>query len=157
MLRHLGEPTAAERVEAAVRDVIARGPDASRPTSAGPPARASSPTRSSSGSARRAARAPARSTGTRRREPSACGAPRKPRRHRARGLRRGQRAATAGGSHPAVQGIVFTVCATYLFVSGILWTPLFGTAYEVDGYLSPLFSPLIAPGWLPTGSSARAC
>ena len=42
------------------------------------------------------------------------------------------------------------VCATYLFVSGILWTPLFGTPYEVDGYLSPLFSPLIAPAWLPT-------
>ena len=45
-----------------------------------------------------------------------------------------------------VQGICFTVCATYLFFSGILWTPLFGTPYEVDGYLSPLFSPLIAPG-----------
>ena len=30
-----------------------------------------------------------------------------------------------------------------------MWTPLFGTAYEVDGYLSPLFSPLIAPAWLP--------
>ena len=26
---------------------------------------------------------------------------------------------------------------------------MFGTAYEVDGYLSPLFSPLIAPAWLP--------
>jgi hypothetical protein len=53
---------------------------------------------------------------------------------------------------PAVQGTLFTVCATYLFVSGILFTPLFGTAlpYEVDGYLSPLFSPLIAPEWLPT-------
>ena len=53
---------------------------------------------------------------------------------------------------PAVQGTVFTICATYLFVSGILFTPLFGTAvpYEVDGYLSPLFSPLFAPEWLPT-------
>ena len=51
---------------------------------------------------------------------------------------------------PAVQGIVFTICATYLFVSGIIWTPLFGTRYEVDGYLSPLFSPLIKPDWLPT-------
>ena len=27
--------------------------------------------------------------------------------------------------------------------------PLLGTAYEVDGYLSPLFSPLIRPDWLP--------
>ena len=48
---------------------------------------------------------------------------------------------------PSLQGTVFTICATYLFVSGILLTPLFGTAYEVDGYLSPLFSPLILPGW----------
>jgi hypothetical protein len=50
---------------------------------------------------------------------------------------------------PTVQGIAFTVLAFYLFFSGIIWTPLFGTAYEVDGYLSPLFSPLIAPAWLP--------
>ena len=45
---------------------------------------------------------------------------------------------------------LFTICATYLFISGILLTPLFGTPYEVDGYLSPLFSPLIAPEWLPS-------
>jgi hypothetical protein len=51
---------------------------------------------------------------------------------------------------PLVQGIVFTICAGYLFISGIIWTPLFGTRYEVDGYLSPLFSPLIRPDWLPT-------
>jgi hypothetical protein len=51
---------------------------------------------------------------------------------------------------PVVQGTLFTVCATYLFFSGIVWTPLFGTAYEVEGYLSPLFSPLIKPDWLPT-------
>jgi hypothetical protein len=51
---------------------------------------------------------------------------------------------------PSLQGTIFTICATYLFVSGILLTPLFGTAYEVDGYLSPLFSPLILPGWLPS-------
>jgi hypothetical protein len=50
---------------------------------------------------------------------------------------------------PAVQGTLFTICATYLFFSGIIWTPLFGTAYEVDGYLSPLFSPLIVPDLLP--------
>ncbi len=50
---------------------------------------------------------------------------------------------------PSVQGVLFTVLAGYLFFSGIVWTPLFGTAYEVDGYLSPLFSPLIAPAWLP--------
>ena len=50
---------------------------------------------------------------------------------------------------PTVQGILFTVLATYLFWSGIVWTPLFGTAYEVDGYLSPLFSPLLFPNVLP--------
>jgi hypothetical protein len=57
---------------------------------------------------------------------------------------------------PGVQAVVFTVCATYLFVSGILLTPLFGTPYEHDGYLSPLFSPLIAPSWLPTWISPAA-
>jgi hypothetical protein len=51
---------------------------------------------------------------------------------------------------PGVQGTLFTICATYLFVSGILFTPLFGTPYEADGYLSPLFSPLFRPDWLPT-------
>jgi hypothetical protein len=50
---------------------------------------------------------------------------------------------------PTVQGTVFTICATYLFFSGIVWTPLFGTGYEAEGYLSPLFSPLIRPSWLP--------
>ncbi len=51
---------------------------------------------------------------------------------------------------PGVQGALFTICATYLFISGILLTPLFGTPYEAEGYLSPLFSPLITPDWLPT-------
>jgi len=51
---------------------------------------------------------------------------------------------------PGVQGVVFTVCATYLFISGILLTPLFGTPYELEGYLSPLFSPKIAADWFPT-------
>jgi hypothetical protein len=52
---------------------------------------------------------------------------------------------------PGVQGTLFTICATYLFLSGILFTPLFGTPYETaDGLLSPLFSPLFRPDWLPT-------
>ncbi|HEX3429087.1 MAG TPA: hypothetical protein VHS36_09785 [Candidatus Limnocylindrales bacterium] len=51
---------------------------------------------------------------------------------------------------PTVQGVVFTICAGYLFISGILLTPLFNTPYEIDGYLSPLFSPLVRPDWLPT-------
>jgi hypothetical protein len=50
---------------------------------------------------------------------------------------------------PALQGIIFTICATYLGFSGVLWNPLGGPAYEVDGYLSPLFSPLLFPGQLP--------
>ena len=50
---------------------------------------------------------------------------------------------------PTVQGFMFTVLALYLFFSGIVWTPLFGTGYEFEGYLSPLFSPLIRPDWLP--------
>jgi hypothetical protein len=51
---------------------------------------------------------------------------------------------------PGIQATLFTVCATYLFFSGIIWTPLFGTDYQSVGYLSPLFSPLIRPDWLPT-------
>ena len=50
---------------------------------------------------------------------------------------------------PLVQGTLFTICATYLFVSGILITPITNAPYEIDGYLSPLFSPLIRPDWLP--------
>jgi hypothetical protein len=50
---------------------------------------------------------------------------------------------------PGIQAVLFTVCATYLFFSGIVWNPLFGTPYEVDGYLSPLFSPLLFPDALP--------
>jgi hypothetical protein len=51
---------------------------------------------------------------------------------------------------PTVQGTLFTVCAVYLFVSGILLTPIANTPYESQGYLSPLFSPLIRPDWLPS-------
>jgi hypothetical protein len=56
---------------------------------------------------------------------------------------------------PLTQLIVFTVCATYLLVSGVLWEPIFHTGYEADNYLSPLFSPLIVfpnmPDWLSPG------
>ena len=57
--------------------------------------------------------------------------------------------------YPIVQGIVFTICATYLLFSGVIWQPIGGPAYDVDGYLSPLFSPLIVfpnmPTWLSPG------
>ena len=61
----------------------------------------------------------------------------------------GRIGATAGGSPPPSRGSCSRCWPDTCSVSGILWTPLLGTAYEVDGYLSPLFSPLIAPGWLP--------
>jgi hypothetical protein len=57
--------------------------------------------------------------------------------------------------YPVVQAIVFTICAGYLTLSGVVWQPLGGPAYDVDGYLSPLFSPLIVwpdmPTWLSPG------
>jgi hypothetical protein len=57
--------------------------------------------------------------------------------------------------YPFVQGLVFTICATYLLISGVVWEPLFHTGYEANGYLSPLFSPLIVfpnmPSWLSPG------
>jgi len=58
--------------------------------------------------------------------------------------------------YPIVQALVFTICAGYLTFSGVLWGPLFGPQYvKVDGYLSPLFSPLILlkdmPWWLSPG------
>jgi hypothetical protein len=51
---------------------------------------------------------------------------------------------------PTLQGTVFTICAVYLGFSGVLWQPLGGPPYEAAGYLSPLFSPLIRPDWLPS-------
>ena len=58
--------------------------------------------------------------------------------------------------YPIVQGTLFTVCATYLLYSGVLWNAIWpATPYEADNYLSPLFSPLIVwpdmPTWLSPG------
>ena len=58
--------------------------------------------------------------------------------------------------YPIVQAVVFTVCAGYLTFSGIFWGPIFGPQIaEHDGYLSPLFSPLLVwpdmPTWLSPG------
>ena len=57
---------------------------------------------------------------------------------------------------PTVQLLLFTFCASYLTFSGIFWGPLFGPqVVRFDGYLSPLFSPLILwpdmPSWLSPG------
>ncbi|HJP90117.1 MAG TPA: hypothetical protein VJ850_13870 [Candidatus Limnocylindrales bacterium] len=58
--------------------------------------------------------------------------------------------------YPVIQALVFTICAGYLTFSGVLWGPLFGPQYvKFDGYLSPLFSPLVLfkdmPTWLSPG------
>ena len=75
---------------------------------------------------------------------------RKPRGTAAQGFGRTNRR-DSWAVYPILQGTVFTICATYLTFSGVLWGPLFGPQYvQADGYLSPLFSPLIAPSWLPT-------
>jgi hypothetical protein len=80
---------------------------------------------------------------------------RKPRGTAEQGFGRTQRRDT-WAIYPLVQGLVFTICAGYLTFSGVLWGPIFGPQYvEADGYLSPLFSPLILlkdmPWWLSPG------
>ena len=144
MLRHLGYPEQAGRLEAAVREVIAEGRSTTYDLggSTGTP-----------GLRRRHHRAPrrdARGTGRPMTElPASLRLPRKPAGTAALGLGKTRRL-DRWWVAPGVQATVFTICATYLFVSGILLTPMFGTPYEHEGYLSPLFSPLIRPDWLPT-------
>ena len=80
---------------------------------------------------------------------------RKPRGTAAQGFGRTARRDT-WAVYPVLQAVVFTICASYLTFSGIFWGPLFGPQYvEVDGYLSPLFSPLLRwegmPTWLSPG------
>ena len=148
----LGYPEVADRVEAAARDVIAEG-------------RATTYDLGGDGGTselrRRHHRAPRRAAPPDLRDPpdptrtARCHARRRLARPSSRagtapvGLRRDD-ARTRGGPPPCSRARVFTICATYLFISGILLTPLFGTPYEAEGYLSPLFSPLIGPPWLPT-------
>ena len=55
-------------------------------------------------------------------------------------------------AYPVVQAVVFTVCATYLLFSGVIWNAIWPTPYEVDGYLSPLFSPDFSSEALNTGN-----
>ncbi|HEX3264607.1 MAG TPA: hypothetical protein VHR16_02970 [Candidatus Limnocylindrales bacterium] len=80
---------------------------------------------------------------------------RKPRGTAEQGFGRTQRKDT-WAIYPVVQALVFTFCAGYLTFSGVLWGPLFGPQYVIaDGYLSPLFSPLLIfkdmPTWLSPG------
>jgi hypothetical protein len=50
---------------------------------------------------------------------------------------------------PLIVGAGFTAFVVYSLFSALVWGPVFGVGYEVDGYLSPFFSPLIRPDWLP--------
>src|SRR6185503_8826877 len=80
---------------------------------------------------------------------------RKPRGTAAQGFGRTSRR-DSWAVYPVLQGVVFTVCAAYLTFSGVFWGPLFGPQYvSADGYLSPLFSPLLVfpnmPTWLSPG------
>jgi hypothetical protein len=55
----------------------------------------------------------------------------------------------AWSTEPTIIAIGFTTFIVYTLFSALLWGPIFGVSYEVQGYLSPLFSPLIRPDWLP--------
>jgi hypothetical protein len=55
----------------------------------------------------------------------------------------------AWANEPALVAFVFTSFIAYSLFSALLWGPIFGAPYEVDGYLSPFFSPLILPNVLP--------
>ena len=50
---------------------------------------------------------------------------------------------------PGAVAIGFAAFILYSLFSAFLWQPLFGAPYEVDGYLSPFFSPLIGADVLP--------
>jgi hypothetical protein len=50
---------------------------------------------------------------------------------------------------PGIIAAGFGLFIAYSLFSALLWEPIFGVPYEVDGYLSPFFSPLIFQGQLP--------
>ncbi|MGH2357876.1 MAG: succinate dehydrogenase [Candidatus Limnocylindria bacterium] len=50
---------------------------------------------------------------------------------------------------PGIIAAGFGAFIAYSLFSALIWEPLFGVGYEVDGYLSPFFSPLIFEGSLP--------
>jgi hypothetical protein len=50
---------------------------------------------------------------------------------------------------PGIVAFGFTAFIVYSLFSALLWGPIFGVAYEANGYLSPFFSPLIQVSWLP--------
>ena len=50
---------------------------------------------------------------------------------------------------PGIIATGFGAFIAYSLFSALVWYPLFGVEYEVDGYLSPFFSPLIFENVLP--------
>jgi hypothetical protein len=50
---------------------------------------------------------------------------------------------------PGIIAAGFGSFILYSLFSAFVWEPLFHVPYEVDGYLSPFFSPLIRPDWMP--------
>ncbi len=52
-------------------------------------------------------------------------------------------------TEPTIVALGFGAFIVYSLFSALVWGPVFGAGYEVDGYLSPFFSPLIKPDWLP--------
>src|SRR6188768_4227330 len=51
---------------------------------------------------------------------------------------------------PGLVAAGFTAFIAYSLFSAVFWGPVFGAPYEVDGYLSPFFSPLILEDFLPS-------
>ena len=50
---------------------------------------------------------------------------------------------------PGIIATGFGAFIAYSLFSALVWYPLFGVEYEVDGYLSPFFSPLMFENVLP--------
>jgi hypothetical protein len=50
---------------------------------------------------------------------------------------------------PGIIAAGFGLFIAYSLFSAFVWEPFFHVPYEIDGYLSPFFSPLIRPDWLP--------
>jgi hypothetical protein len=52
-------------------------------------------------------------------------------------------------TEPTVIAFGFTAFILYSLFSALVWGPVFGVPYEAQNYLSPFFSPLIRPDWMP--------
>jgi hypothetical protein len=50
---------------------------------------------------------------------------------------------------PGIIAAGFGAFIAYSLFSALIWEPFFHVPYELDGYLSPFFSPLVRPDWLP--------